>query len=115
MILPSGSTTFRLVAIEGIENRHGASAPSRKPFLDPQKTKTMEQTVAEQLLDILEKARPRGYTAIQLARMVFGPLAQQPQVNSELHKLMRRGLVERRGVGGGNLPFVYHRTNKPRN
>ena len=75
----------------------------------------MEQTVAEQLLDILEKARPRGYTAIQLARMVFGPLAQQPQVNSELHKLMRRGLVERRGVGGGNLPFVYHRTNKPRN
>ncbi|CEF49463.1 unnamed protein product [uncultured bacterium] len=71
------------------------------------------QTTAEALLDTIE--RHGGYSAIELAHIVKGPLAAQPQVNGELHKLMRRGLVERRGVGGGKLPYRYYRTKKPRN
>ena len=71
------------------------------------------QTTADALLDTIE--RHGGYSAIELAHIVKGPLAAQPQVNGELHKLMRRGLVERRGVGGGKLPYRYYRTKKPRN
>jgi hypothetical protein len=71
------------------------------------------QTSADTSLDIIE--RPGGYSAIELAHIIKGPLAAQPQVNGELHKLTRRGLVERRGIGGGNLPYRYYRTNTPRN
>jgi hypothetical protein len=72
----------------------------------------MTKTLRDRVLDVLE--RQGGYAAIQIAHIVIGPNAVQPQVNEVLRRLCREGLAERRGVGGGNLPFRYYRTSKPR-
>jgi hypothetical protein len=95
--------------------RNGASTgPVAKTFSACNWRSDMtSRTTADALLDIIE--RHVGYSAIELAHIIKGPLAAQPQVNSELHRLMRRGLVERRGIGGGNLPYRYYRTKKPLN
>jgi hypothetical protein len=61
---------------------------------------------AEQVLAEL-KRRP-GQTAIELARNIIGPTAVQPEINGVCAKLMKRGLIERKGIGGGNNPYRYY-------
>ena len=58
---------------------------------------------------ILEQIRKRpGMTELELAKFIYGPSAQQPQVNSHCRNLRDQGLVERRGGGGAEEPFMYY-------
>jgi hypothetical protein len=56
---------------------------------------TTTTSKATRVLNVLDGGGE--YTAIQLAHMILGPLAQQPEINEVLRQLVREGLVERRG------------------
>lgn len=62
-------------------------------------------TIMDVLRFLIEKGP--GRTEAELARAMYGADGQQPQVNQDCRILERRGLVERRGVGGPGDPFRY--------
>jgi hypothetical protein len=70
--------------------------PSRKKRTD----------VAGEILGLVRR-RP-GMTELEIAKKLYGPSALQPQVNPHCRKLLQQRLVERRGGGGINDPFVYY-------
>lgn len=49
-----------------------------------------------------------GRTERQLARAIYGERGYQQLVNSDCELLVRRGQLERRGVGGVFDPFRYY-------
>lgn len=57
---------------------------------------------------ILELVRHRpGMTELEIAKLIYGPAALQPQVNQVCRKLVAAGSLTRRGAGRSD-PFTYH-------
>lgn len=62
-------------------------------------------TNANKLKAIIQESP--GLTERELAAALYGPGAEQQRVNPVCRILVNTGMVERRGLGGGNDPFRY--------
>ena len=65
-----------------------------------------EDSTASKILEFVH-LRP-GLTELEIAKAIHGPAAVQQQVNQECRLLVRRGKIERRGMGGRADPFTYY-------
>jgi predicted transcriptional regulator len=61
--------------------------------------------LADRIVDLI--ARKPGLTERQMAIELYGDKGVQQQVNSTCRKLLKEGLVQRVGLGGGRQPFTY--------
>jgi hypothetical protein len=95
-----------------VEARRNQHQMVRKEQFPPSGEAQPMKSKAARVLEVLTPPRAE-YTAIRLAHVVIGPLAQQPEINEVLRRLVREGLVERRGIGGGNTPYTYRIVRQP--
>ena len=85
-------------------NIRGASV--RNPQQSVQrKTGPRQSGVRNKILQLIRR-RP-GMTELEIARAIYGPSAQQPQVNPVCRKLVADGYVQRQGEGRSG-PFIYY-------
>lgn len=65
-----------------------------------------QTNVRARILDYVRR-RP-GMTELELAKAIYGQSAAQQQANAHCRALLAQGLVERRGSGGREDPFIYY-------
>ncbi len=106
---------FTIKAAEGLEagiiaefevpwNIRGATA-LREPRGKVSQEPSRQSGVAARVLELIRR-RP-GMTELEIAQAIYGPSAQQPQLNPICRKLVAERLVERRGRGHSD-PFIYY-------
>lgn len=111
---------LRISAAEGLEaglisqfdlawNVKGARQRGAIANRSPARAGVRQSGVSRRIVELV--GGRAGMTELEIAKAIYGPAAQQPQVNQACRSLVRRGAIERRGQGGPADPFVYRLKN----